>query len=139
MSILFFSGETEGAGKQIQRIIEAQVRDDEIEIYRTIESLSSRLKQTAYNLGIAVLFAANKEALSGFLSIRNLFDDVRIILILPDGEEDTIRKGHLLRPRFLKPVDSNFNDVALVLNKMIRSLNQKPFLQTPIKEEQYGH
>ena len=121
MSVLFFSGETEGAGKQIQRIIEAKVRDGEIEIYRTIESLSNRLKQAAYNLGIAVLFAADKEALSGFLSIRNLFDDVRIILILPDGEKETVRKGHSLRPRFLMPVDSNFIVVSAVLGKMLEN------------------
>ncbi len=124
MSVLFFSGETEGAGKQIQRIIEAQVRDSEIEIYRTIESLANRFKQAAYNLCIAVLFAADKEALSGFLSIRNLFDDVRIVLILPDRNNETISSGHKLYPRFLSYSDSNFNDVALVLNKMIKSLNQ---------------
>ena len=124
MSVLFFSGETEGAGKQIQRIIEEQVRDDEIEIYRTIESLANRFKQAAYNLCIAVLFAADKEALSGFLSIRNLFDDVRIVLILPDRNNETISSGHKLYPRFLSYSDSNFNDVALVLNKMIKSLNQ---------------
>jgi len=34
-------------------------------------------------------------------------------------------KGHSLRPRFLTFVDSDFNDVAAVLKKMIGTLNTR--------------
>lgn len=119
MSVLFFSGETKGPSEHIQRIIEAQVPGDEIEIHRNIKSLTSRLRGPRCNLTIIVLLAVSCKDLQGLLLIRDLFDDIPIILILPDRERDTITAGHKLYPRFLSYMDSDFSDVALVLTKML--------------------
>lgn len=70
---------------------------------------------------IAVFLAASKEELSELVSIRNLLADLRIILVLPDARDDTISKGHTLRPRFLTDVDSDFLDIVAVLGKMFSS------------------
>ncbi|MCJ7779472.1 MAG: hypothetical protein MUQ27_01475, partial [Acidimicrobiia bacterium] len=48
--------------------------------------------------------------------IRDLLDRIRIILILPDRNKDTINKGHTLFPRFLTYVDGNFDWVTAVLH-----------------------
>jgi len=45
---------------------------------------------------------------------------MRIILILPDEDNETITMGHTLFPRFSTYADSDFKDVAAVLKKMIR-------------------
>jgi hypothetical protein len=91
-----------------------------LEIYRTIESLSHRLCRPEKGLTAAVLFTTSKQELLEILSIKNLLFNVRIILVLPDREEDTITKGHSLRPRFLTYIDSDFGDIAAVLSKMLR-------------------
>ncbi|MCD6199973.1 MAG: hypothetical protein J7K15_15635, partial [Deltaproteobacteria bacterium] len=52
-------------------------------------------------------------------SVRDLIWDLRLILILPDREAGTIAKGHILRPRFLTYLDSDFTEVAAVLKKML--------------------
>ncbi|MBW1741791.1 MAG: hypothetical protein JRJ42_11835 [Deltaproteobacteria bacterium] len=122
MNLLFYKPGTNEAGEQLQRVIEALVPRRKTEIYRTMESLSGRLRQSKYDLAIAVLLAASSEDLMELLSIRDLLDDVRIILVLPDRENDTIRKGHTLRPRFLTYADSNFVDVSAVLSKMLANI-----------------
>ena len=119
MSVLFFSGETKGAAEQVQGIIEAQVPGDEIEIHRSIESLTSRLRSPRCDLAIIVLLAVNGEDLQGLFLIRDLFDDLPMILILPDRTWDTISKGQKLFPRFLTDMDSDFSEVALVLPKLL--------------------
>jgi hypothetical protein len=46
--------------------------------------------------------------------------DVQIILVIPDRRPETLSLGHLLRPRYLSYEDGNFDDLASVLEKMLR-------------------
>ncbi|NVM22393.1 MAG: hypothetical protein HWN68_11505 [Desulfobacterales bacterium] len=121
MNLLFYSPAKDGVGKQLQAVIESIESPtlEGMEIHRTIGSLSRRLCQATYNVAVTVILAATKEDLADALSIKELIWDIRIILILPDREEDTIAKGHTLRPRFLTYADGNFVDVAAVLHKML--------------------
>ncbi len=121
MNILLYASVTDGAGERLQRVIEGLFPEEYIEIYRTIDSLSHRLRRPTHDLNIAVLLADSRDALSGILSIRDLLLHLRIILVLPDDQDDTIAKGHTLRPRFLTYVYSDFLDVAAVLNKILRN------------------
>jgi len=111
-------------GNELYKTIEnIDQQESGLEIHRTIDSLSRRLRQPIEGQTVAVLFAASKEDLSNIVSIKDLLLTIRIILILPDREENTIAAGHCLRPRFLTYADSDFGEVADVLNKMIRSCN----------------
>lgn len=123
MNVLLSTTVMEGPGAQLQRVVEELVPKEKIEICRTIDSLTRRLRRPRYNLALAVLLAANREDLLDLLSIRDLLDGIRIILLLPDRDMDTIAKGHTLRPRFLTYADSDFLDVAAVLRKMLDAVN----------------
>jgi hypothetical protein len=120
MNVLYYATETEGTGARLQRVIETLVPEEKREVYRTIDGLSSMLCQPKdYYFTVAVLLAASRKDLADFLSIHYLLFDVRIILILPDREDDTVAWGHALQPRFLSYIDSDFTDVAAVLEKMV--------------------
>ncbi|NVM22502.1 MAG: hypothetical protein HWN68_12065 [Desulfobacterales bacterium] len=121
MNLIFYSRDTEAIGDQLQRVIESIETQaiNEVELHRTIDSLSRRLRRPTYDVAVAVLLAATKEDLLDMLSIRDLIRNLRIILVLPDTEDATIAQGHSLRPRFLTYADSNFAEVAGVLNKML--------------------
>ena len=121
MNLLFYTTEIRGNGKHLQSVIEELVPEDKTEIYRTIDSLSHRLRRPICDLAVAVLLAASNEDLLDLLSISDLLDDLRVILLLPNREKDTIAKGHTMRPRFLTYADSNFSDVAAVLSKMLQN------------------
>jgi hypothetical protein len=122
MRLLLYVSVNDGVGKRLQKMIEEIVPKNNLEIYRTIENFSRRFRKPVDNLPItAVLLASCSEDLVGFLSIRDLLRDVRIILILPDRDEDTIAQGHTLRPRFLSYTDSDFSDIVAVLEKCFES------------------
>ncbi len=104
-------------------MIEDVVPNENAEIYDTIDTLGQRLSRPSYNIAIAVLLISGREELRDVLSIRHLFDNIRIILILPDRKNETIVLGHKLRPRFLSYTDSDFKDVAAVLKKMFTVLD----------------
>ena len=122
MNLLLYINGLNGAGIRLQRVIETGISKDRIEVYRDVVSLTHRLRRPRIDLDIAVLLVSSREDLEAILSIVELFFDLRVILILPDREKETISKGHKLYPRYLSYVDGDFSDVAAVLKKMLGHL-----------------
>ncbi len=121
--IILYSTFLEGTGGQLRKMIEDVVPNENTEIYSTIDTLGKRLRRPSYNISVAVLLISSREELRDVLSIRHLFDNIKIILILPDRKNETIVIGHKLRPRFLSYTDSDFIDVVVVLENMLKILN----------------
>ncbi len=125
MKILYYTSLNKGPGERLQRIVEPLAKKMDMEIYRSIPSLTRRLTRPKYDIAVAVLLANNKKALLDLFSTRDLLSDIPIILILPDRQDDTVSKGHKLHPRFLSYVDSDFSDVGAVLKKMIANIRHE--------------
>ena len=122
MTVLIYSIKTKGAGERILQVMETVVSEGNVDIYRTIDALSRGLRQPRNDMTIALLLASSKEDLLDLLSIRDLLWDMKIILVLPNSDPDTVAKGHMLKPRVLSYCASDFDDVAAVLSLMIRNL-----------------
>lgn len=117
--LLFYSKLTTNYGKQLQLVIEDSISDRQIEICRTIASLSAWLRQPGLGLCVAVLLATDMEDLDGLYALRDLLSNLRIILILPDRQKTTIAKGHKFYPRFLTSVDNDFIEIGAVLHRLL--------------------
>jgi len=120
MKVLYYGTINNGAGKRLQKIIESVVPTENTEVCRDIEELGRRLRLPTSDINISVLYTKNKAELFDLVLIKNLMLNLRILLILPDGDNETITMGHTLFPRFLTYADSDFKDVEAVLKKMIQ-------------------
>ena len=94
MNLLFYATKRDRAAERLQRVIQEVASQDKLEIYRTFGSLSQRLHQPGNGLNIAVLAPTGRGELGEILSLREPFSDIRIILILPDRERETISNAH---------------------------------------------
>jgi hypothetical protein len=119
MNLLFYAPVMNGGGRQLYRMIEKLNPKMGLELHRSNVSLAQRLRLPLRGIPIAVLYLTRKEDLTDILSIKDLLGDIRIILSLPDREEETVSKGHILRPSFLVYPDSELRDVTEVLKKML--------------------
>jgi len=119
MRILFFSKDTTGFGKQLQNAIENRFLPERIETYRNIQALLQRLREPFIRGQVLVLFASHREDLAEIISMGDLLSDLPVILILPDKDKDTVKKGHALSPRLLTYGDSSVREVVPVLQKML--------------------
>lgn len=119
MNILFYSSSGYDVGKYLWRLYRNMPENKDTVFCRTLSSLSSALRKTVGEPKIAVILAGNPEELTDILSLRESLHSYRIILILPDREAETIRKGHTLFPRFLTSVDNEIEHIGEVLKKMI--------------------
>ena len=117
--IIIYSKAKNGLGASLQGAVEKVLPKARVETFHTVYRLSERLHRPALNSPIVVLLAMNREDLENIVAIQDLLLDSRVVLILPDKEDDTLALGHVLRPRFVSYQDSSFKDVGAVLNKMI--------------------
>ena len=123
MNLLFYATGEKGTGKHLWNLHQELASEYKGDFCRTIDTLSLKLRKSLGDLTIAVLLAESQEELLEFISIKNWLEDIRIILILPDREKDTISIGLKLYPRFFSYADSNLQDVDAVLKKMIGNIN----------------
>lgn len=89
-----------------------------LEIFSSFETFLQRMSAMLDNPIIAILTTDNREQLDQFKEVLKLFGDVRIVLILPDHEPETLRLGHRLYPRFVSYKDGNFDDLVSVIARM---------------------
>ena len=118
MIVLLYTSHWEESAERLQRLIQSSFNVEGIEIYRTLSSLLHRLQNPPDLPFITILLAGQRNELSDFRSIDHLLGATRLILVLPDQSEETLRTAHRLRPRYLAYADSDFSDLALVIKKM---------------------
>ncbi len=103
----------------MRRLIYDFTPEAQVEEYHEIESLRIRLLKPKALPLIAVIVPLDFDDLELILSLDFLLYDLKVILILPDSREETIRHGHLLRPRFLMFADGQLSWVIEVMKKMM--------------------
>lgn len=136
MNLFIYSSKSKGATNRLRGRVESCMQGHTPETFNSVAHLSHRFCRPYARGGdsIAVLYAADRQDLANLLSIRDLLDDVRIILILPDDKKETVSAGHRLRPRYISYAGGNFENVAAVLNKMMqRSLMNEKILRQGVK------
>jgi len=118
MKLLFYYSQESAQIKSLENLIQSFVSDDLIEVYRSLEAVTERLKEPTDNITTAVFVAANMVELKKFHKLKKYFFDLRHIIILPEKDEKMIAIAHKLRPRFLSYFENGFNVVSAVLKKM---------------------
>lgn len=103
---------------RLREVMEGLGVIESIEICKTTKGLGERLRQAQGRPGIVILVPYCRDDMGDLLSMASLLDGLRIVVVLPDREADTVTKGHALRPRFLTYSDSSPADIGAVLKKM---------------------
>ena len=80
---------------------------------------------------LIILFAAGREDLNELVALQHDFKDFRIILILEDCDNATVRKAHLLQPSFITFVEEKSVSLEAVVNKMagVKTPMAKEFIE----------
>ncbi len=121
MNLLLYANGRSGTGERLRNAIKSIVPEKQTEICPTFDSLLRKLRRPMHGVEVAVLLAGNTNALWELYSIKECFEDIQTILILPDKEAQTVSIGHKFYPRFLNYTDSDFKVVAAVLKKILEN------------------
>lgn len=120
MKLLLYSNGSEAIAERLLKSVSGPAHGYELEVYKTTVELRLRLVQRRGDLAAVILCACTTEDLTEIVGFCDLFLGLRIILVLPDRDSNTLARGLALRPRFFSFVDTDFKDVSTVLAKMLR-------------------
>lgn len=126
MSIIFFSSNKDKIIINLKKTIETVLPGVDVDLYQSVKELLYKLRQSSINDNvIAVLLIRSLDEIQDISSIDFFLKDIRILLILPDGSPEILSAGFSIHPRFIGYIDDDFNNIALVLRKMIMSANKR--------------
>jgi hypothetical protein len=118
MNIIFFLSVSNEQGERLERVVELFFPRRRIEKCRDLKELGKKLHEPYNYKDVVLLSPAGKEELSSLLALQDLLSDMRVILVLPDRDDETVAMGHRLRPRMVSYNDGDYLDVAAVLTRM---------------------
>lgn len=105
-------------------VVQTQITGISIRICHSITDLSHMLRKPLHEVSVLILFITSRKELKELNLMTFLFDNIRIILILPDSEKSTVSLCIGLQPSFISYVDADLMDIASVL-KQIQKIQRR--------------
>lgn len=118
MKLLVYSSNHKNPDQLLRDAIVRIVPPPLQEVCHSFESLWRKLHQPLHSVEIAVISAGSRADLLRLMSLGELLSDLRMILILPDREKETVAMGLTLRPSYFCFADSDLSELGAVLQKM---------------------
>lgn len=122
MKILFYNAAENATGLSVLELTASMVPREQIKTCRSLDELEAKLCEPNVRFGLAVILVNTVEEIDHLITLKNLLDDVRIILITPDLKKDTVHKGHKLYPRFMTDT-VDMHHLAAIIKKNLSNLN----------------
>jgi len=119
MSFVFFSPKTEFEGRKFLELAKSTLPDNKFRSFRTLAGLSGYLKNFP-SPELAILLAADQKELAALASLKKDMNGSKIILLLPDRQDDSLKLSAVLSPLLTCFLDDGYSDVAAVLARMRR-------------------
>ncbi len=107
-------------GEKVREAIEQTVPEEHIEIHGELGAFFRRLREPLNGAPVVVLFAATTEDLAGLAPVRDFLEGLRMILLLPNDEEETIAKGYKLHPHVVGQGSTFLAQLPAVLSKILK-------------------
>ena len=133
MRVVFYSSDSGETRDRLLRLLEDAAAPIRLDKFDGLGLLARFLGRLDIGQAVAVVVASDSKELSELISMRDWFSQLRLVLLVPDRTNETVSKGHLMRPRFLSYYDGDFSDVAAVLGKMIA--NSEDWNDSPAKSK----
>lgn len=118
MKTILYIDEKKEISRNLIDVVQTQLSGISIRLCHSISDLSCMLRQPLHKVSVLILFIASRKDLEALNTLVSLFDNIRIIIVLPDREKSTMSLCIALKPSFISYIDSDLMDIALVLKKI---------------------
>jgi len=118
MKVILYGSQATKPLKQLKKELENNLPVGLIDHRKSIPALAKRLKQSGQGQSVVILFISDAKELQSCFSILSLLRKVRLILVLPDRDPETLHSGYRLEPRFIGFSDNGIANLQAVLLHM---------------------
>lgn len=126
MKIYYYAAGQYVPDRHFMRLFEAVKELGEVVVLKKQLSINLHLALSLQHDAVMILYAANKQELDELVAIRGIFYAFRVILVLPDMQGNSIRKGHLLKPSYLTYAKGDITELRDVIRKIALTGGSRP-------------
>lgn len=123
MKSILYTDDMNDLGKTLEGRIQKELSGIEIVTLNSRTSLVQKMSQPLNRISVIIILVSSCEKLECLYSLVSLFENSRIILVLPDREKKTLTTGIRFNPTFISYADNEFKEICEVLKK-IKILNK---------------
>ena len=115
--ILFYAA----ANDHVVQILEQQLAPYKATRCVSFGCVERCLRKPGHGLQVALMIVGNNEEMARIHTLDNLVRDVKLILVLPSHDSAMVASAHKLGPRFIAYMDNGYDQVGVVLEKMLHA------------------
>jgi len=119
VELILYLPAASGCVEQLVKLIRTVISHHEIRIYRSITDLAERLRKPPGTASMAVLYTATCADLMEVVRLGDALGELRVVLVLPDGEPELLEKAHLLWPHSIVSTESDLQYLGGILKRML--------------------
>jgi len=119
MKTIFYSSIIDERSKEICAKLETLGYNISLKLHHSKITLESKLREPLHGIALMILYIYGESDLLKMIGLQELIIGIPLILIMRDTSGETMKKAHLLRPRFIFGADENLEHMCLVFEKML--------------------
>ena len=131
MCLLLFAAPSDKTGKAIMEAIKVQLPDETVEICTTVDSLALELSEHRNEKELAILVPTGEEELIDIYSMKEMFNRVPIVIVLPNRDSFVEAMGWRLKPRLMCHREGNVAEAVSKLRNTVRSSHAENMVVYP--------
>lgn len=120
--LLFYSAQKNRAVNALESLLVNHLPPHKVSYCNALDTLEKRLRRPRHDLKIVLLCVFDAIEMTRLTELRSLLMDLRVLLVLPKRNDDTVTWAHQLGPRFIAYGDTSVAQISAVLGKMLDTL-----------------
>jgi hypothetical protein len=118
MRAVLYANEMNEIRKEFENKIQEELSGIDFQTLNSIQTLSAILRKPMNQVSVIVILICSNDEFTDFINLIPFFENIRVILVLPDREERTLALGLKLSPSFISYIDNGVGDICAVLRKI---------------------
>lgn len=119
---LFYSAQKNRSVDALESLIAGHLPPHNVSYCNALDALEKRLRRPRRNLKIVLLCVFDAIEMAKLAELRYLLMDLRLLLVLPRRDDNTVAWAHQFGPRFIAYADTGLDQISAVLEKMINTI-----------------
>lgn len=119
--LLFYAAQKNHVVDALESLLSEHLPPHKLSYCHTLDALEKRLRRPRRDLEIILSCVYDTMEMARLTELRSLLADLRLLLVLPGRDEDTVAWAHQLGPRFVAYGDHSVAQMSAVLEKMLHT------------------
>jgi len=125
MEILILYDNTDSRCQEIGNLLEQHFRNHDVKTYRRVSDLITRLMAIGTWNKVLICIVSQRAMLNELKTFRDSYPESKLVLVLPNQEEKTLKMAHKLEPLFIGYLNDDPHALTTVVEKILDRENRR--------------